>query len=233
MEEKDFIDSASNIITELFKSRYNYEVEDVDDGLIWVQLGFNYDFGFAIQHNSIGIFFERDIPEIPGVTISELNCEDTLRVLESRLLVFIRDLDRIKNFYDNSVIELLKEKKNFKPHEFKLNLIDKYGWLTCYMHDTRSGVYQEIKVKYHPETGATFIRLGSNIKRMVKDYKDGYDLLYRSRAKGVKSIYLDESFVVKRRHCVLTKESEKYVASFPGWKSILDVSEDLEVLKSI
>lgn len=194
------------------------------------------NFGIIInQDYSMGIFFEKDIPEIPGITIYDNKEEVALNKLRNWLPVLLRDVDNIKKFHDQCIMGLLRERKDFKPHDFKLSLFGD-GRLWCFYSESNtlnSGISQNVRIKYNTETGAIEVDTDRIIEYYVKNYKIGYDILYKARTINLDAIYFDKSWEIKRRHCMITKSSTKNFTSFPGWKKILDVSKDSKILKSI
>lgn len=236
MEKKEFVKEVKGLVVKFFNEDYNYQIEELTEDRLWIERGpMGYSLGFNIQDNLIGIFFEREIPEISGLLVSEIRREDTIDVLKANLTNLMREFDKIKKFYDESVMELLKIKKWFEPHNFKV-FLNRGGILSCKVYDSStcsSGIYQEIRVKYDPKSGNSEVSTMRSFKRLVEDFREGYNILYMARSKGLKATYRSDSEEFGKRHCLLIKESELETSSFPGWKTLLDVSEDLEFFKSI
>ena len=235
MEKKEFVKEVKSLVVKFFNEDYNYQFEELAEDQLWIERGpIGHSLGFNIQDNLIGIFFEKEIPEISGILVSEIRREDTISVLKENLTNLMREFDKIKKFYDESVMELLKIKKWFEPHNFKV-FLNRGGILSCTVHDDSNcklGIFQEIRTKYDLSSENIEVRTMRSHKRMVEDFREGYDVLYQVRTKGLKAIYRSDSEEFGQKHCLLIKET-RHVEKFQGWKSLLDITEDLEFFGSI
>lgn len=237
METKnEFVKEVKEILVKFFNKDYNYQIEELAENQLWIKDGpMGYSLGFYIQENWIGVYLEKEIPEVPAIIISGTGYESTLSSLKSNLNLLLRRVDKVLKFYHDGVVELLGMYEDFEPCDLKMRVlpdgnlaVNKYDSTLC----KRGGAYQDIRVTWNPETDDVTVSSYRSYKRYVGNDIEGYNTLYIARSKGLSASYKVEEDNTSG-YCLLIRKSKEDFKGFPGWKSIMDPSKDLELFRSI
>ena len=237
MEKQEFVKEVKELLVKFFNEDYNYQVEEPTEDRLWIENGpMGHSLGFNIQNGWVGVYLEKEIPEVPVITIEGTSHKSTLSTLKSNLNLLLRGVDKVLKFYHDSMAELLEMYKDFEPCNFRLKILSE-GNIITHVYDARgckkSGAYQDIQVTWNPTTDETTISSYRSYKRYVENFLEGYNILQIARSKGLVASYRDVNKDNANRHCLLISKSKDGFEEFPGWKSIMNPNKDLELFRSI
>ena len=236
--KKEFVKEVKEILVNFFNRDYNYQLEEIDEDHLWMENGpRGLSLGFNIQNSWIGIYLEKEIPEVPAITFEGTSYESTLSTLKSNLNLLLREIDKVLKFYHDSVVELLKVNEDFEPCSFRLTIFPD-GRIATHVCDYSGckrggGAFQDMEVTWKHETGETTVSSYRSYKRYVESYLEGYNVLQIARSKDLIASYRGVNKDNVNMHCLLINKSKEGFEEFPGWKSIMDPTKDLELFRSI